>query len=332
VFDTFYVTNTNPEVASLLMAVGAPFEVLDISPLIGAVVTKCFRKRIIRRRETGTRSIVPSRASQHNVVINTEEQKRRLLVFRPNFDSVNSQNTIVDRQTFSQLVDECMKVITKEDDDDDIPDLVDSDPEKPPRNVTIGAFNTDPSYDQKVMSLDESTLPTPEDDIPDLVESSTTLKVVLCSQSSVKRRAVERALAALNAKAAISTVKIKSDAPKQPIGFEELIKSCNKRIPSKMQRDTLYIIIESGLVTVEETFVERSVIILSKDGGTKCFYTKDVDITRYEHLLPQVLLHDGKVTLGELIHAHNPIVPADEWYDRVGNISDALVQHLAEFI
>lgn len=218
IFDTFYVTNTNPSVAQKLKAIGAPFKVLDIVPLLKDVL--------------------------------------------------------------------------------------------------------DPVLPEVIPALLEQTW------------------ITLCSKSPLKYTALLRAIAAMGNIDIISPSAFETTGTvNQPIGNAQIVQCVIERLRQGVSEygdnRVLYVAIESGIVLVKaDTWQEVTCIAASNasDVFTDDFaprlswvYGPVLDAPHYAPLLEQVLAAKGEVTLGELLHAQDPSVPADAWYNRKQLITEGLV-------
>jgi hypothetical protein len=160
----------------------------------------------------------------------------------------------------------------------------------------------------------------------DLKEKPLAFCVTLCSMSPVKKRAVELALQGYHYR--IRTVAADSRVPKQPIGPTDIKAGALNRLRATF--NTYAISIESGLCQVSGPgdWQEMTYIAIRKSANeeyvTKWVVGPYLSDERYKPLIARVLEAKGEITLGELLHAQDPTIPADEWYPRAELIAAAL--------
>ncbi len=177
--------------------------------------------------------------------------------------------------------------------------------------------------------------------------SPKTTRLVLASTSPVKLAAVTAAVQRMPCPASVTIVTqaVASGVPPQPLGMRETQLGASNRLAGIVDDAAecrILVSMESGIVGLddaEEEGVPREIT---------CIYLRVEDLgapvhrgicivdgpvltdARYVPLLEQVKAAKGAVTLGSLLHAQDPSVPADAWYPRAELLTEALVSMLQE--
>ncbi len=164
--------------------------------------------------------------------------------------------------------------------------------------------------------------------------------VTLCSGSALKEAAFRDAIKAMGREAAVPLEIIKTDgAHIQPIGNADIVQCAIDRMRQAARQHPgswWKVAVESGLVEIKKDVWQEVTCIAASDGTVPVFdadfmpqlfwvYGPVLDAPHYKPILEQVLYNKGAVTLGSLLHAQDPSVPADAWYDRKELITEGLI-------
>ncbi len=163
---------------------------------------------------------------------------------------------------------------------------------------------------------------------------------ILCSQSDVKYRGVEKYLQRNYFEYYHRTIGCNSRVSPQPIGKKETIQGMNNRLTEcilkydwKDYRHVVFVSIENGIyINEEREWVEMVAIgqALYLDGIHISTTVKCTDGVRLNTFDPsgkhidEVLKMKGQLTFGESLRRENPAIKADEWYNREDFIADSI--------
>jgi adenine phosphoribosyltransferase len=165
-------------------------------------------------------------------------------------------------------------------------------------------------------------------------------RVVLCSNSALKRAALEAAISLRKCYHAALMIFNTTGTRKQPIGHMEIMQCVTERLRQcvasgyRVGPTHWVMAIESGIVRVGNDWQEVTCIaVIKREDDVLAPETTWVNgpvltTPRFAALLPRVLEALGEVTLGELLHAEDPNVPADAWYNRQELITEGIVKLL----
>jgi non-canonical (house-cleaning) NTP pyrophosphatase len=171
----------------------------------------------------------------------------------------------------------------------------------------------------------------------------------VASHNESERRALQAALGACGYKSHCSASRPFDDCVSgvyaQPLSEAEVWRGAENRLADLIGRcdraatggrcsgcnggDYLFVAVESGLWQRDGKWCDSACVIVERRGrfpGCARILSAPHEVPeRHAALVHNVLADAGKTTLNSLIHAADPALPANAWFDRETQVRDALV-------